>query len=262
MYPSDTPFPGSAKERAIYDGMNAIDLIDRLLTKRCASYFGRNENYLLVSGASGWKGDFSKVGTHEETPPLVMEDCLTRDEIKLAGFILISSKITKVVKEKSWSVVMMGIPFPILNREGQFDWEDVMITRRQNIREKGFGPATTTTPTDAPVDSELHCKRSLKAIWANFYGHKAILFSALNRNKGHGRFHRNPRSCRAREEEEEAIRNYYKLPHTTFMDTSNLVVRLSVITLGIFAEANKRAQEEHKMAYIVIDKNSENICFG
>ena len=129
--------PGSTKEKEIYKDMSAIDLVDRLLTKRCVSYYGRNENYLLHTGERG-QGDFSTVGTDNETAPLLMENCLTRDEIKLTGFLLISSKVSRLVGEKTISVVAIGIPFPILNREGLFDWEDVMVTKKQNVTENRF----------------------------------------------------------------------------------------------------------------------------
>lgn len=114
-------------EKKIYSEMQAPDLVDRLLTKRCIAYFGRNENYLLSSGEKG-QGDFSAVGTDQESAPLLMENCLTRDEIKLTGFLLISFRVTRVIRERSCSVIMIGIPFPILDREGLFDWEDIMIT--------------------------------------------------------------------------------------------------------------------------------------
>lgn len=234
--------PGSAIEKSIYAGMSACDLIDRLLTKRCVSYFGRNENYLLVSGERGVRGDFSKVGTDEESAPLLMSDCLTHDEIKLSGFILISSK---VVKDKSYASVSIGIPFPIINREELFDWEDIMISKRQNTTEKGYG----TKPEDVAEDSPLYQKIQLRSIWGNFYEEKMIPFTALDKKKGQNNFQRLIGRV-------DDIGNYWRLPHMNYLNTRNMAKRLSVITMGIFAEANKRAHEENKMAYIVIDKNS------
>lgn len=130
--------------------MSACDLVHRLLTKRCVSYYGRNENYLLPSGQKG-KGDFSAIGTDRETDPLLMKYCLTRDEIKLAAFLVISSKVTKTIRDKTYRVVIIGIPFPILNREGLFDWEDVIVTRKQNTIENGYG----TLDPGVANDSEL-----------------------------------------------------------------------------------------------------------
>lgn len=136
---------GSPQEKSIYEGMSACDLVQRLLTKRCVSYYGRNENYLLPCGSKG-QGDFSTVGTDKESAPLVMTNCLTRDEIKLAGYLLISSKVTMTIRTRSYHVVMIGIPFPILNREGLFDWEDIMVTRKQNTEENGYGKMDQNVP--------------------------------------------------------------------------------------------------------------------
>lgn len=232
---------GSPKEKEIYNGMSACDLVDRLLTKSCVSYYGRNENYLLKSGHQG-QGDFSTVGTDKETAPLTMDICLTRDEIKLSGFICISSKVTKVIKDKSYSTVSIGIPFPCLNREGLFDFEDIMVTRRQNIQEKGYGPINSDKIESS---DELMARIKYRAIWNTFYGHgwKSSDFTSMNR--------------KSMISKREATRRYLKLPHSVYVDLSKLVRRLSVITIGILAEANKRAGQDKKMAYIVIDKNSE-----
>lgn len=245
----DLFLPGSAKEKQMYDGMSACNLVDRLLTKRCVSYFGRNENYLLPSGERG-QGDFSLVGTDEESAPLLMDSCLTRDEIKLTGFLLISSKVTEVVRDKSFSVVKIGIPFPTLDREGLFDWEDIVVTRRQNISKKGYGPV----PNDTPEDSELMEKFKMREIWSHLYGHKRPLFSGYNRKAfpKHGRF-KGGRD----EREDERIPRFWKLPHMSFVDLQSLTVRLSLISMAILQEGNKRASAENRMAYLVIDKNSE-----
>lgn len=231
--------------------MTACDLVDRLLTKRCVSYFGRNENYLLSSGERG-QGDFSTVGTDEEAAPLLMNDCLTRDEIKLTGFLLISSRVTKVIRDRSYSVVMIGIPFPILNQEGLHDWQEIMITRRQNIPSKGYGPV----PPDLPKDSEMYGRMKLRAAWTGLYGQRATLFHRMERNPDptKGRFHGGHY-----EAAEERLPRYLKLPRMTFVHLPSLVARLSVITMAILAEGNKRAALAGQMAYLVIDKNSEYI---
>lgn len=237
---------GSSIEKEIYTGMSVCDLVDRLLTKRCTSYYGRNENYLLVSGEKG-QCTFSKIGSDIEVAPLLMRNCLTRDEIKLTGFLLISSKVTKTIRGETISVVAIGIPFPFLDREGLFDWEDLMITRRQNIPQKGFGPT--------PKDPEMVARCKLKSIWENFYGQKSKLFLGLPRNAkpGQDRFNGG-----RQEREEERLPRYFKLPHMTFVDIRKLAIRLSVISMGILAEGNKRAAAENRMALIVIDKNSKS----
>ena len=230
--------PGTPIEKQIYKGMSALDLVTRLLTKKCASYYGQKENYLLISGERG-QGDFSKVGTKDERYPLTMENCLTRDEIKLSGFLLISSKVTKVIKDRSYGSVAIGIPFPCLNREGLFDHEDLVINRRQNTKENGYGLESRHPITDP----DILAKRRHKKVWSNHYQETAIEFSTMNR--------------KSRIAKREEMRRFLKLSNGNFIDLSKVISRLSVIVIGILAEANKRAKDEDKMAYVVIDKNSE-----
>lgn len=152
------PSIGTAVEKAVYEKFTVSDLVRRLLTKRCASYYGRKENYLLVSGESG-QGPFSKVGQVGEQWPLTMDNCLTHDEIKLSALIFISSKLTKSYRQTNRRIVMIGVPTPTLDREGLFDYQDIVVTKKQNTHENGYGRT--------PRGVQPHCdtERKLKYRW-------------------------------------------------------------------------------------------------
>jgi hypothetical protein len=53
---------GIGPERALYADMSLLDFVQRLLEKRSASFFAKNDKYLLVSGAQGISG-WEAVGT-------------------------------------------------------------------------------------------------------------------------------------------------------------------------------------------------------
>jgi hypothetical protein len=47
---------GIGPERALYAEMGLLDFVQRLLEKRSASFFAKNDKYLLVSGDQGISG--------------------------------------------------------------------------------------------------------------------------------------------------------------------------------------------------------------
>lgn len=58
--------------------------MQRLLSQRCASFFGKNDKFLLLSRERGCSG-FMDVGTPDEKPPLVLRNVLSYDEIKVSS---------------------------------------------------------------------------------------------------------------------------------------------------------------------------------
>jgi len=77
---------GNSKEKPIYRPLSLCGFVQRLLEKRCASFFARNDKFLLLSGETGASG-FESVGTPEEKAPLVLADVLSYDDIKLSALL-------------------------------------------------------------------------------------------------------------------------------------------------------------------------------
>ena len=73
---------GNAIEKEIYTQLTLTSFIQRLLSKRCASFFGKNDKFLLISRERGCSG-FMDVGTPDEKPPLILKNVLSYDEIKV-----------------------------------------------------------------------------------------------------------------------------------------------------------------------------------
>lgn len=80
----DQIFTGNSIEKEIFNNLSLTEFIQRLLTQRCASFFGKNDKFLLLSRTRGCSG-FMDVGTKDEKPPLLLKNVLCYDEIKVSG---------------------------------------------------------------------------------------------------------------------------------------------------------------------------------
>lgn len=80
-----TPFVGSKLEKELYGSLNVTDFVQRLLIHRCASFFGRNDRFQLITGETGY-GGFLEVGSDNEKAPLILKNVLSYDEIKVNYF--------------------------------------------------------------------------------------------------------------------------------------------------------------------------------
>lgn len=81
---------GSDIEKNLYKNMTLKEFIDRLLKKRAVSFLGAYDKYLLLNGKKG-SGGWESVGKNGEKSPLVLEECLSYDEMKCSVFLNVSS---------------------------------------------------------------------------------------------------------------------------------------------------------------------------
>lgn len=81
-------------------------------------------------------------------------------------------------------------------------------------------------------------------MWARFYNHgKNTIYKSMDKKY-------------KRHKEEDKSR-FWKTSAHTYIDLYKLATRLYMINSAILQEGNSRALAEKKMAYIIIDKNSE-----
>lgn len=73
---------GNDIEREIYADITLTALVQRLLVKRCAAFYGCIDKYLLMTGEKSY-GGFCEVGTDDEKAPLQLKNVLSYDEIKV-----------------------------------------------------------------------------------------------------------------------------------------------------------------------------------
>lgn len=62
--------------------MSLAAFVQRLLEKRCVSFVGPLDHYLLINGKTGL-GKFYDVGTVNEVAPFLLKDVLSYDEMKV-----------------------------------------------------------------------------------------------------------------------------------------------------------------------------------
>lgn len=158
---------GTASERELYRGMTVTALVHRLLTKRAVSFYGPGDAFTLLDGTrgSGWPSDPSADTLLER---------LSYDEIKLSALLSVSSysvfinsgsRGNKGVPAPSCdaiqqSGVVVGLIGPRLEKEGVMEWEDVVVSRAQNVAAHGYGESPR-----GPAE-----RASWRKLWADFYG--------------------------------------------------------------------------------------------
>jgi hypothetical protein len=227
---------GTTQEKALYSGMTVVDLAHRFLEKRAVTFCGRLDSYLLLSGERGM-GGWDTVGTEVEKPPLVLQDCLSYDEIKLSAFLALSSYSIFInpgsrrncgVPSSPESVrrhgVVVGIVGPRLSAEGVMDWHEVMVTETQNLKKNGYGSQLS--------DNAQQCWRQ---IWAKFYGvpnlptYKNVLKTTENMKPGE---------------------RFVQVGKGKMFDNNIYAKRICVAAELLLLEAESRAAAEGKQAYV------------
>ncbi|KAK8404163.1 hypothetical protein O3P69_000317 [Scylla paramamosain] len=142
---------GTRVEKAVYERMSLLDLVDRLLLKRPVTFLGRDDQYLLRDGKRG-KGGFEKIGSDHEAAPLCLRDYLSYDEMKLSALLSVSSASFFVNdgSRKNQGVpgargsfqdsgVIVGMVGARLKKVGYMEWQDCVVTPKQNTRQAGYG---------------------------------------------------------------------------------------------------------------------------
>ncbi|KAJ8931994.1 hypothetical protein NQ314_015040 [Rhamnusium bicolor] len=149
---------GSAKEKHLYKNMTLMDFINRLLTKRAVMFMGKDDKYVLLSGEKGSKG-WEAIGTDNEQPPLVLENCISYDEVKLSVFLNVSSYTyfvnlgerrnmakyladRKIIEEEGIIIGMIG---PRLKKANVMEFQEIVINDKQNISRNDYGTKASSS---------------------------------------------------------------------------------------------------------------------
>ncbi|GBP56389.1 hypothetical protein EVAR_32259_1 [Eumeta japonica] len=157
------PFPiesvrefGTNIEKALYKDMSIPEFIDRMLSKRAISFYGGIDKYKLMTGETGIEG-WETVGTLQQKTPLVLENCLSYDEMKLSAMVFVSGFTEFINDGTRYNVgvvneeniikdgVIIGLIGTRLHRKFKIDYEDILITDQQNTFENGYGAEMTST---------------------------------------------------------------------------------------------------------------------
>ncbi|KAH8415365.1 hypothetical protein KR222_005176 [Zaprionus bogoriensis] len=176
---------GNEVERPVYRDLSLAGFVQRLLSKRCASFFARNDKFLLLTGERGASG-FEPIGSVAEQAPLQLAQVLSYDEVKLSALLSVSSQTEfinegertncgRVVRNRSSlepEGVIVGLIGARLSRRNLMEFQDIVVARQQNTREQGYGLAL-----DAPAHTRSEDYRRL---WRCFYEARDHLHGAAS----------------------------------------------------------------------------------
>jgi hypothetical protein len=227
---------GTTQEKELYADMSVVELVQRFLQKRAVTFCGRFDFYMLLSGERGMSG-WDAIGTEAEKPPLVLQDYLSYDEIKLSAFLALSSYsvfintgsrrncgIPSSLETVRRHGVVVGIVGPRLSRAEVMDQHEIIVTKTQNVKENGYG---STLQNNA-----RHCWRQ---IWANFYGvpslptYKQVMKSIQNMKDGE---------------------RFVEVDTEMIFDNNIYAKRICIAAELLLLEAEIRAAAENKQAYV------------
>lgn len=194
---------GSPAERLLYASMDEFAFFTRLLCKRPISFWGSGDRYILPTTAherqlssQQWDG-FEDIGGDSETPPLVIENYLSYDEMQISALISVAVPTLFINSGDRSSMCLPGVPGSFqdsgvivgcvgarLVKEGLMEAEHMLVTPRCDA-DHGCGPR------QGAAGGQL-------SAWACFYGIEHFpSYEEAVAAEGHGRFHRVHSSCQS-----------------------------------------------------------------
>ena len=163
---------GTPIEQELYRSMGVPALVDRLLRARPLAFLGRSDRYLLIGGERGGEGraKFDTL-TSREHGAFSLKRLISYDEMQLAALIGISVPTPFINSGERYNMgqvrrgcvpdgVYIGLVGARFERPERMEYRHILITRRQNRREMGYG-------VEAGGDGG---NRELLGIWAEYYG--------------------------------------------------------------------------------------------
>ncbi|CAL4160507.1 unnamed protein product, partial [Meganyctiphanes norvegica] len=212
-------------DRSFYEKLGLMDLVERILKKRPITFYGPNDKYCLHNDKTG-QGGFEKIGTDNEDQHLRIENYMSYDEMKISALFTVSSKSffvndgnrqNKGIPGEKGSFqesgVIAGMVGARLKKVEYMEWQDCIVTPKQNTAENGYG-----IPQGTP---------KLQHIWQKFYGQ----MPAWN-------------------EVEKGNSKYLQVKNDTILNTEVYKRRIRLAAVALIAEASARAEAEQLKAYI------------
>ncbi|XP_026753890.2 uncharacterized protein LOC113514098 [Galleria mellonella] len=250
---------GTSIEKAFYKDVTVPMFIDRILKKRAVVFMGEDDHYKLLSGETASEG-WEAVGTLHQKPPLVLENCLSYDEMKLSAMVFVSGHTEcinngarhnvgmEVGEDAEDNAVIIGIIGTRFERRARMDCEDILITEQQNTWENGYGEEVTPTTCfnvlkTTYVRNNQSAKHMWRQIWSEFYQVHSYTYEELTSYV----------NIEDKSEDKRYIDRYIKCPGTdNIFDNEVYYKRLSVLVETTLLEADYRAKEAGKDAFVNI----------
>lgn len=224
---------GSAVEKSLYKNMTLVEFINRLLKKRAVMFMGKDDKYVLLSGEKGSKG-WEQIGTDKEQPPLLLQNCISYDEIKLSVFLSVSSytyfvnmgdrknmaKYATDRKDIEDEGIIIGMIGPRLKKVNVMEFQELVINERQNTTKNGYGSNVSS---------------SVNKLFSSFYEEPCRSYTeVLNYQK-----------TLSKNEN-----RYTEIKSKSIFDNHLYYKRLAISIDTLLVEANHRAVEKGTTAYV------------
>ncbi|XP_059610777.1 uncharacterized protein LOC132257765 [Phlebotomus argentipes] len=207
---------GSCVEKEMYKNMKVETFVKRLLMKKCP-IFGKNAGNTAIKA----------IGSDEEKPLLLMRDYLTCDEVKLASFVTISSG--------SENRATIAVCSPQLDRKELLDYQDIVISERQNRKDNGYGVKPKKFSTSS-VEALFYNRQ----MWCQFYKSRSLLYKHFDITQ------KRAFSTESRFVRDERTRNLF--------DSLILSRKYAIMIDTILFESEKRAERMGKDAHLFVIK--------
>ncbi|KAJ0171931.1 hypothetical protein K1T71_012694 [Dendrolimus kikuchii] len=248
---------GSSMEKAFYKDMTVPEFIDRLLKKRAVVFMDAWDEYKLITGEEG-KDGWESIGSMHQRPPLLLENCLSYDEIKLSAMLYVSGPTECIndggrvnngelqEKDIEQEAIIIGTIGARFERRNRMEYEDILITEQQNCPENGYGEEVTPTTClnvlkTTYVRNNQSARHMWRQMWAEFYQVHSYTYEELTsyiniQDKG---------------EESQYTERYVRLPQQdTVFDNEVYYKRVAILAETTLLEAEYRARGQHKMAFL------------
>ncbi|CAH1128697.1 unnamed protein product [Ceutorhynchus assimilis] len=222
---------GSKIEKTYYKDFTVEQLVDRLLSKRAVMFCGNHDLFMLLDKYTNY-GKWELVGTDKEKPPTILKNCLSYDEIKLSALLSVSSytyfvndgsrnncgKYSEQREQLEDFGIIIGLIGTRLRKPEVMEYQEIVVSKEQNTKSKGYG----------------HKVASIQGIFLNFYGESNSTYHDLKKQL-------------------EDKRKYTKLnDDKKYFNNDVYEKRMSLSFDTLLIEANERAKNQNKMAYVFV----------
>jgi len=222
---------GSDIEKEFYKTMTPEAFMERLLTKRPLMFMLQRDSAILRDGTQV-TGGFETIGTSGEKLPLVLADYISYDEMQIAALMGVSvpthfinkgGRNNNAIPDETGNYEKQGIYVGLVGarfeKPGLMEYQHMLITRDQNTTVNGYGDQDGVNPD----------KKAALAPFAEFYGQTH--FPTYE------------------EAEKDKTGKYIKIGDM-YLNRDVYKERLRMVIEPFLADANDRAQQENKKAYV------------
>lgn len=221
---------GADIEKKYYKHLTLKDLIDKILKNRAVIFLGEDDEYRLLNGkyGHGWQ----HIGTDKERDPLTITEVMSYDELKLSAFMSVTSytyfvnkghrtnegKFQEDRNEVEDEGIIVGMIGTRIEKEGVMEYQDVVISKRQNTKDHGFG---------------RDIQHTVPKLFSNFYQEESLTYDEALTAKNN-----------------DSYGKYTTIIGDQLFDNHFYYKRLSISVDTLLLEANSRAKSCSKSAYL------------